>query len=94
MTDKRPHSRDRLQSFDKSVRVFGMRKQKFIEFEFSVGCTELTIELVMLYPAFKEFCDVNHVTEITSEPSIKAEFEKVSNGYQHTGNIINLGEFK
>lgn len=98
----RPPERDRLQNFRKSVRVFGMRKEKFLEFDFIMGSEELTIELVMPYPAFREFCETNHVAEIAWEPRVRAEFDRLAAGrLSDTGpesgkqtNIIQLGDYK
>lgn len=89
---------DRLQSYRKSVRVFGIRKGKFLEFDYTVGWEELTIELVMPYPVFKEFCETNHVAQIDCEASIKTDFYELAGGilpklYDET-NIIQLGDFK
>ncbi|MBL4802722.1 MAG: hypothetical protein JKY45_12595 [Emcibacter sp.] len=77
--DERPDC-DRLQNYYKKVRVFGIRRGKFIEFEFTVGFEELTIELVMPYPIFKEFCETNHVAEIGCATDVKAEFGGLSAG--------------
>lgn len=98
MADIKQEDRDRLRSYHKSVRVFGVRKGKFLEFEFTMGCEELTIELVMPYPIFKEFCETNHVAEIDCAVGVKAEFDRLSGGalpnlYDDT-NIIKLGDFK
>ncbi len=41
---------------DASVRVTGVRRSRFVEFEFSLG-DELVVELVMPYREFCAFCD-------------------------------------
>jgi hypothetical protein len=41
---------------DASVRVTGVRRSRFVEFEFSLG-EELVVELVMPYREFCTFCD-------------------------------------
>ena len=92
--------RDRLQNYRKWVRIYGVRREKFLEFEFTVGCSELTIELVMPYSAFKEFCEENHVNEIKCDKNIRASYIKLSHENNpeikpfKTEKIINLGEFK
>lgn len=83
-------SQDRLSEYRKTVRIFGIRKGKFLEFDYTVGCEELTVELIMPYGVFAEFCETNHVAEIKCAPDIKADFEKL--GAQT--NIIQLGEFR
>ena len=94
MTDKRRFDQDRLQEYRKSVHLFGIRKGKFLEFEFTKGCEELTIELVMPYAVFKEFCEVNHVAEITCAASIRADYDRLRGDDNHATNIIQLGDFK
>ncbi len=98
MTNNGPPDRDRLQNYEKSVRVFGIRKKKFLEFDFTVGSEELTIELIMPYPAFREFCDTNHVAKIIWEPRVKAEFDRLAaarlSGSGKQTNIIQLGDYK
>lgn len=43
------------------VRVTGVRREKFVEFEFSIGDADLTIELILPKAAFAEFCADNKV---------------------------------
>lgn len=43
------------------VRVTAQRDNGFIEFEFSVGWQELVVELILMPPDFKAFCEANHV---------------------------------
>jgi phenol/toluene 2-monooxygenase (NADH) P0/A0 len=71
---------DRLREYRKTVNIFGIRKGVFLEFEFTVGHEELTIELVMPYAAFKEFCETNHVSKIDYVAELKSEFDKMSAG--------------
>lgn len=98
MASLKQEDRDRLQAYRKSVRVFGIRKGKFLEFEFTMGCEELTIELIMPYAIFKEFCETNHVAEINCDISVRAEFDRLSGGalpkLYHETNILQLGDFK
>ena len=80
MKNRQHSDQDRLQDYRKTVRIFGIRKAKFLEFDFTVGFEELTIELVMPYPAFKEFCETNHVEEIDCLLDVKAEYDKMAGG--------------
>lgn len=41
---------------DATVRVTGVRRSRFVEFEFSIG-DELVVELVMPYREFRAFCE-------------------------------------
>lgn len=87
--DKQP-DRDRLQEYRKTVRIFGIRKGRFLEFDYTVGSEELTVELVMPYEVFTEFCETNHVAEVTCAPNIQAIFDRMA----AETNIIQLGDFK
>lgn len=69
---------DGLRQYQKFVKIFGIRRGVFLEFEFTVGFKELTIELVMPYAAFKEFCETNHVNEIKCNHDINAAFTEMS----------------
>ena len=51
---------------DASVRVTGVRRHRFVEFEFSLG-DELVVELVMPYHEFRTFCDEHHARVLPSE---------------------------
>ncbi len=45
---------------DATVRVTGIKRERFVEFEFALG-PELSVELVMPYPEFRRFCEEHHV---------------------------------
>ncbi len=51
---------------DAFVRVTGVRRQRFVEFEFSLG-DELVVELVMPYHEFRTFCDEHNARVLPSE---------------------------
>jgi hypothetical protein len=51
---------------DASVRVTGVRRSQFVEFEFSLG-EELVVELVMPYHEFTTFCDEHHARVLPAE---------------------------
>ena len=80
MDNRKKNERDRLTEYQKSVCVFGIRKNVFLEFEFTVGFKELTIELVMPYEAFKEFCETNHVSKIDCNADIQEVYAKLAAG--------------
>lgn len=44
------------------VRVTGIRRGRFIEFEYMVGDPDLCVELIMPIPAFAEFCERQNAT--------------------------------
>jgi len=43
------------------VRVLGRRDNGFVEFAFSVGWPELSVELMLPTPAFEAFCTAHRV---------------------------------
>jgi hypothetical protein len=51
---------------DATVRVTGIRRSRFVEFEFALE-PELTVELVMPYPEFQRFCEEHHVRTLPGE---------------------------
>jgi phenol hydroxylase P0 protein len=53
------------------VRVKSIRNGKYVEFEFSVLDAELTIELIMPFQAFSEFCEEQNATVILPEGPIE-----------------------
>jgi hypothetical protein len=58
---------------DASVRVTGVRRSRFVEFEFSLG-EELVVELVMPYPEFVAFCDEHHARVLPADGESALEF--------------------
>ncbi len=69
--------RDRLIGFEKTATIIGIRRNRFIEFEFTVGAPELTVELVMPLAAFREFCELNHVRTVTTKADVKKDYEQL-----------------
>lgn len=45
-----------VQSMTSFVRVTGIRNGTFVEFEFALGDRDLSVELIMPFAAFDEFC--------------------------------------
>ncbi len=80
--------RDRLIDYEKTARITGIRKGRFIEFDYTVGAPELTVELVMPLSAFREFCDLNHVHTVTTEATIRKDYEQLIWRESHGGNVF------
>jgi phenol hydroxylase P0 protein len=51
----------------KFVRVTGINRRGFVEFEFSVGIPELCVELMLPRAAFEEFCVDQKAVRLTME---------------------------
>lgn len=61
---------DSTEAFDptcKFVRVTGINRRGFVEFEFSIGIPELCVELMLPRAAFEEFCIAQNVVRLAAE---------------------------
>jgi len=58
------------------VKVTGTRG-RFIEFDFTVGDPDLTVELIMPYEAFVDFCRSNNISVLPVDGSLADALEKV-----------------
>lgn len=59
------------------IHVTGTQRDKFIEFEFSVGDPELAVEMIMPVQAFEEFCHRHQVQHLTADEVCKLEYERM-----------------
>lgn len=59
------------------VRITGTRRSRFIEFEFSVGDPELSVEMIMPVPAFEEFCARHDAQLLSAEQVAHVEYERL-----------------
>jgi phenol/toluene 2-monooxygenase (NADH) P0/A0 len=62
----------------KYVRVTGIRREKFVEFEFTVNDADLTVELILPFSAFDEFCKYQKAVLLAPEGSVGDELEKLA----------------
>jgi phenol/toluene 2-monooxygenase (NADH) P0/A0 len=62
----------------KFVRVTGVRSGRYVEFEFSVNDADLTVELILPFSAFEEFCTLQEATRLPSEVEVASELEKLA----------------
>lgn len=60
------------------VRVLGTRLGRFVEFEFSVNGPDLSVELVMPFAAFEEFCRDNKVTVLPPAAEAASMLEQLA----------------
>ena len=59
------------------VRVTGTLRQRFVEFEFAIGDPELSVELVLQFDQFREFCARHDVTHLTPEQGAQLDYERM-----------------
>ena len=67
------------------VRVTGVRKNAFIEFDFSFTDPSIFIELVLPFEQFKTFCEINNVMELTPEQESLVDLDKLKWRYGQPG---------
>ena len=61
----------------KFVRVTGVRSGRYVEFEFSVNDADLTVELILPFAAFEEFCTLQEAVRLTPEGDVANAFEQL-----------------
>lgn len=59
------------------IHVTGTQREKFIEFEFSIGDPELAVEMIMPVSAFEEFCAFHQVQHLTADEVCALEYERM-----------------
>ena len=61
----------------KFVRVHTGQRQGFVTFDFAINDPALTVELVLPYESFVEFCELNSVVFMTLEQGARVDEEKL-----------------
>lgn len=59
----------------KFVRVTGTRLDRYVEFEFSINDSDLTVELILPFAAFDEFCSLQEAVVLPPEPAAASGLE-------------------
>lgn len=62
----------------KFVRVTGVRSGRYVEFEFSVNDADLTVELILPFSAFEEFCTLQEATRLPPAAEVAKELDKLA----------------
>lgn len=76
---------DRFDERQRWVLVTGIRRQ-FVEFEFTVGDPDLTVNLIMPRDAFEEFCRTNQATLLPMDEDTAKAYEQLGWRSGHAGN--------
>lgn len=63
------------------ARVTGVRRDLFVEFDFIVGDPTLSVELILPFPAFQEFCSVNDVELLATDDDAIAAYAQLCARY-------------
>ncbi len=67
------------------VRVTGVRNNRFVEFEFSIGDPTLFVELVLPFDQFRRFCAAQQTRELTAEEGAQVDFDQLKWRYGKPG---------
>lgn len=65
-------------SITKYVRVTGTRRGRFVEFEFSINDSDLTVELILPLRAFEEFCTLQDAIVLPPAAAAAGAFEQLA----------------
>lgn len=59
------------------VRVTGVRCERFVEFDFSIGDPNLFVELILPFDQFKAFCKKHNTQDLTEEQQAQVDLESL-----------------
>jgi len=59
---------------DTAIKVLRTRRNLFVEFEFQWGDPDLAVELVLPYPAFRDFCSEHRSRILQADPQTEADY--------------------
>jgi phenol hydroxylase P0 protein len=60
----------------KYVRIIGSRLDRYVEFEFIVNDQDLSVELILPFGAFDEFCELQNASVLPPDPAIADALER------------------
>ena len=67
------------------VRVTGVRNNRFVEFDFSIGDPTLFVELMLPFEQFRRFCEQQQVQSLTTEQQAQVDFDRLKSRYRQPG---------
>lgn len=67
------------------VRVTGVRNNRFVEFDFSIGDPTLFVELLLPFEQFKTFCQRQHAQELSVEQKAQVDYDRLKWRYGQPG---------
>mgnify|MGYP001765587982 CR=1 FL=1 len=67
------------------VRILGTRLGRFVEFEYSLGDGDLSVELILPTTAFEEFCKARSAVVITPDTETAEAVEQLAWRAGHPG---------
>ena len=72
---------------DTAIRVLGTRRGTFVQFEFQWGDPDLAVELVLPYPAFREFCEQHRSRMLPAQDAAQLDFERLRRRFEMTQTV-------
>ena len=73
------------ESATRYVRVTGVLKNSFVEFDFSFDDPSIFIELVLPFTQFQRFCERHNAQELTPEQQTQVDLDKLKWRYGEPG---------
>ncbi len=67
------------------VRVTGVRNNRFVEFDFSIGDPTLFVELMLPFQQFRQFCARQKAQELTTEQQAQVDYDRLKWRYGQPG---------
>ncbi|RMF09079.1 MAG: phenol hydroxylase [Alphaproteobacteria bacterium] len=75
--EQTPSTGDQFGDRERVARITGVRRATYVEFDFTVGDEQLTVELIMPYPAFREFCEHNRIRLLPSSSEVERQMQQL-----------------
>jgi phenol/toluene 2-monooxygenase (NADH) P0/A0 len=67
------------------VRVTGTCGERFVEFDFAIGDPELSVELVLQFEQFRQFCARHQVRQLDADEEARVDYERMKWRYGAPG---------
>lgn len=80
--NSKDYDRDQFRAY---VRILGTRLGRFVEFEYSLGDGDLSVELILPLKAFEEFCAERGVTVLHPDTQTAQAVEQMAWRAGHPG---------
>ena len=70
-----PKRKPAFDAMRRYVRFRELRNDGYVLFDFAIGDPEISVELILLLPAYQEFCRANAVTWLTRDQADAVDIE-------------------
>lgn len=79
-----------VQEYPCYVRKHPTRDHRFIEFDFSIGDPDLTVELILPASAFEEFCAMHHAHVLSTDEEIRSDTRQATRYHGQPGSLASI----